>query len=204
VSILLRMLSGRVAASYVSQDHAVTNGFPQDLFFGASALAGDLGIVATAGAGHVAPTGWSVVGQFSPFALSVDIYAKQLTSADISAGKVTVTNTASGGFATLMIYRGCSRATLKSNASGGSPSLSVPGFTKSAVSAGIVTIIQDSTSSPGTATVAAPATRRLLFASVIGSSAFADILPATTYPDGSAVTWNNLGAQNAAGLIELT
>jgi hypothetical protein len=181
-------------AQFVTEHHYAVLGGSQDISF-AGAQAGDLAIIfAVHQSGIGGLSAWTLVAHQLWSPNTNDVWSKILTAADITAGKVTVTG-ANNGPIGIAFYRAVSSVTLVSSATvgTGNNTLTIPGFTKNALSKGVLTWLGGEGADGGTLTVPSGTTARIApFGTSIESAAVADILPATGYANGTALTWTGL------------
>jgi len=139
-------------------------------------------------------------------AMGDNFYYRKLGSGDLSS-----TVTASGGGASLVIYRSASTAAAVDSdlSAGAASSKDAGGFTKNAAHAGIVAFIQSSTVG-ATVSISAPPVftqRGSVDASITAARTMwvGDRLqPANvTYINGASVIWNSSGSGNIYRLVEL-
>lgn len=192
------------APTFVVGNGYSTTGVPQ-LVSWAGAQAGDLAIIIGIDQALATPSGWTLLGTFSwntGLGSTNQLFAKVLSSGDISAGSVTVANTSSGGCVSIVVYRGPTTATIVSSAVASATSVPIPGFTKASRSLGIVSYC----CFRGTSSVTPPvgAALRLNYGSADGTG-LAD-QGSGGYSNGATLTWSGLpaGTNNGAQAIELT
>lgn len=198
-------MGGDALVRFIGENHYVTAGGNLDLVFASGAQVGDLAIIIGVDDGSITGlSGWShATPQTWAGGNRNDVWWKPLTQADITAGKVTVGNTPSGGVICVVIYRGPTSLAVVSSASNTASTLTIPGYTRSSLAKAVLSYVG---SDNGTSASAAGANVRVApFNSSVLGLAVSDILPASLYVDGSAVAWTGLPASNVAGqILELT
>lgn len=189
-------------ATFVTESHATrpgTNGTVTLSLTGAAA--GDLCIVyiQTTFQSASAPSGFTSVGSgiWPSQDYEWSISQKILTSGDITAGTISVTNV--DEIAGLLIYRGASSATLIENNDSTSASVStlvLAGFAKNAACVGVITMADDGDpSSTGMTPPSGFTMRASPFSGFRLIHAVADAPPAN-YTDAATLTWTNFVTGN--------
>lgn len=178
------------------------------------AAVGDLAIITVlTSTTPVTISGWTALPPFSWNVEAVQsVLWRVLTSGDISTGSVTVTGLNVGVPLMFAAYGGVTSAALKSTGDLEGPgALSIPGFTKSVSSKIIVTFMFLFSSSPASGPLVAPGLSTTRIPSFPSSADFlaclADILPSSSYTDGSALVWTGSSVdtqEQVAQAVELT
>jgi len=155
-------------------------------------------------------SGWNAIntGAYN-LGYPVTLLWKVLTSADISAGSVTVT--ADAGFFTVQAWLGPTSAAVVSaaDANGAPGYVTIPGYTKSGSFKGLIGLASLQNNGSGATTLVGPGTmvnRISNYQSTFFLATVADILNPANYTDGTAITFTANGSYFGlyGQLVELT
>lgn len=183
---------GDNAAPFIAESHATVSGHNATVSF-TGCRAGDLGVLIACDSATAAPSGWTSAGaNVSWSGNTTAVFYKVLTSADITAGSITLNGAiAGGGVVFFAAYRNVTTATIVSGAETVSATtLDIPGFTRSASSRVIIGYCF----AAGSGALTPPARMASRVSSYAAPSSFlsgwADFLPARSYADGAPLRWS--------------
>lgn len=204
------IFGGGSTLPFVVEHHAVSAGASQALSL-TGAVAGDFALICVSNAtGVTAPAGWTSLGaadfNWSATGYRQVYYSKTLSSGDITAGSVTVTDVQAGSTLMVVIYRGPSIATpVSTNNTAAGATVTCTGFTKSLGSIAIVGFSGDAHTG---STIVQPSlmTQRVApFGTTNLTVEAADINDPSTYANGTNLSWTGfVGADQVAQIFELT
>lgn len=146
------------------------------LMFPAGAAVGDLALIATT---SPSISGWTRIQDGA-----LNIHWKRLTSSDIASG--VAVNSSTSAPIICAVYAGAVSAALKAVNSTVDP-LTIPGFTKTSGCLGVVAAGVASLGG-GSMTASGPFTVREARGNSAGGIGLADVLPGSSYPNGTNIT----------------
>lgn len=200
---------GGGAAFVVAGTYDPTGSTQSVSFSGASA--GNLALIFAVTSGPITAPGWAAL---TPYSWATEgfiqsILWKVLSSGDISTGSVTVSGVNSNFPVLFAAYSGASTPSVVSTGDVSSDGpLTIPGFTKAAGSKGIVTYMMLFQARPGTLVQPGLATMRIpTYSTSFFMAALADILPSSSYTNGSSLVWTGaptFTVEQVAQAVELT